>query len=168
MGSAASIVIIMGVSGVGKTTIGRGLSAATGLPFFDADDYHPPANVAKMRQGIPLDDDDRAPWLARLADLLAEAEAGPGAILACSALKASYRRQLAASLQHPPRWIYLQGDPALIRRRMEARRGHYMPPGLLDSQFATLEPPEEALAVTVTAPPEQIISTILTELDQSA
>ncbi|MCB0638891.1 MAG: gluconokinase [Lewinella sp.] len=162
----SNILIVMGVSGVGKTTIGRGLSTVLAIPFFDADDYHPPANVVKMSQGIPLNDDDRAPWLERLAHLLAEKENGSGAILACSALKDSYRRQLASRLRQGPYWIYLQGSPALIRRRMEARRDHYMPPGLLDSQLATLEPPDGALTVSVADTPEQIISTILMHLDQ--
>lgn len=160
------ILILMGVSGAGKTTIGLGLSLVTGLPFYDADDFHSPANIDKMSRGLPLDDADRAPWLAELSDQLRHAEGEGGAILACSALKESYRRQLASGLKQPPRWVYLQGDPELVLQRMRERDDHYMPLTLLNSQYETLEPPTDALVISVDARPEQIISAILTKLDQ--
>lgn len=154
------IIIIMGVSGCGKSTIGLQLSTATGLPFFDADDFHPPANVAKMASGQPLNDQDRAPWLQILAGLLGEAAQTSGAILACSALKAKYRRALEEKLEHPPLWIYLEGSKALIAARVQARTGHFMPPALLDSQFEALEEPTEAVKVSIDQDVTAIIQSI--------
>jgi len=143
----------MGVSGSGKSTVGRMLAERLGATFLDADDFHPPANVAKMRAGVPLDDADRAPWL----DALAAELASPAGriVLACSALKTAYRdrlRQAAPGLLT----IFLHGDPALIRRRMEARGGHFMPSGLLESQLQTLETPEDALRLDIAEPPERL------------
>lgn len=157
---SAPIYIIMGVSGTGKTTIGQGLCQQTGIPFFDADDYHPAANVSKMASGQALNDADRQPWLERLATLLAELEQQQGAILACSALKESYRKTLASQLSHPPVWVFLAGSFELIYQRMQAR-AHFMPPELLQSQFDTLEEPHDALRVSVEHSPESIISYIL-------
>jgi len=143
----------MGVSGSGKSTVGRMLAERLGATFLDADDFHPPANVAKMRAGVPLDDADRAPWL----DALAAELASPARriVLACSALKTAYRdrlRQAAPDLLT----IFLHGDPALIRRRMEARGAHFMPAALLESQLRTLEAPEDALRLDLAEPPERL------------
>lgn len=137
----------MGVSGSGKTTIGEALARELGWRFLDADDYHPPQNIAKMAAGRPLDDDDRAPWLDRLNALLRN-EAN--AVLACSALKERYRRRLAEGIQRIE-WVYLKGEPELIRSRLAQRRHRYMPASLLESQFAALEPPRDAIAVDVSA-----------------
>ncbi len=155
------VIIVMGVSGCGKSTIGRMLSDRTGIPFFAADDFHPPANVEKMASGQPLNDTDRQPWLDILADLLAEKEQDGGAILACSALKESYRRTLGTKLTEPPRWVYLKGSQEVILARMQARKGHFMPPELLRSQFDVLEEPTEALHISIEESPEAIISAIL-------
>jgi carbohydrate kinase (thermoresistant glucokinase family) len=151
----------MGVSGSGKSTIGKALSQQTGIPFYDADDYHPADNVAKMASGQALNDADRQPWLERLAKLLQTQEQTDGAILACSALKEAYRHTLAAPLQGTPSWVFLQGSPELISARMQARSGHFMPPALLASQFATLEIPGDALVVDIDQPVEGIVREIL-------
>ena len=145
------IVIVMGVSGVGKTAIGTRLAASLGWRFIDADELHPPENVAKMAGGTPLTDEDRWPWLERLNALLRETQArGESAVLACSALRSEYRRRLAADLvEH--RIVFLHGDAALIRSRMQTRQHRYMPASLLDSQFAALEPPSHAIAIDVSA-----------------
>lgn len=161
---ARAILIIMGVSGSGKSTIGQALSTSTGLPFFDADDYHPPANVAKMSSGTPLTDEDRWPWLERLADLLAEEESKAGAILACSALKESYRQLMERDLKGPAYWFFLHGSAELIAERLSARNGHFMPLHLLQSQFDTLEIPESAVTISIDQVPEQITEQILNHL----
>jgi len=145
------IVVVMGVCGCGKTTVGEALAAATGWPFFDADGFHPPANVAKMAAGIPLTDLDRAPWLDRLAAEMGAIErAGGSAVLACSALKAAYRERLA--IAGDVRFVHLKGDRATIASRVAARTGHYMPAALVDSQFAALEPPADAIDIDVVLP----------------
>jgi gluconokinase len=140
-------LIIMGVSGCGKSTLGRALADRLGWNFFDADDYHSPANVAKMDAGTPLTDEDRAPWLAALHDLLAgELRAGRHPILACSALKARYRGMLLAG--NPGiRVVYLKGSFEMTQKRMALRTDHYMKPGMLQSQFDVLEEPADALTV---------------------
>lgn len=150
------MLVVMGVSGSGKSTVGEALASSLGWRFLDADSFHPPANVAKMKAGIPLTDDDRWPWLDRLADEMRSILArGESAVLACSALKASYRERLARA--GDVRFVYLEGDKATIGARIAARDHQYMPASLLDSQFATLEPPVEALAVDVRLPvPEQV------------
>lgn len=161
-GSQSCVYIVMGVSGCGKSTIGQELAAALDSPFYDGDDFHPPQNVAKMARGEPLDDDDRAPWLARLADLIADHLArGETAVLACSALKRRYRDQLRVS--DAVRFIYLVGDFDTIWARMQARSGHYMKPEMLHSQFAALEAPavDEALPVAVDRPVTEIMPLIL-------
>jgi gluconokinase len=156
------IYLIMGVSGSGKSTIGRALSARTDLPFFDADDYHPAANVAKMAAGQPLNDDDRQPWLETLAALLQkQTQNEEGAILACSALKDRYRSILEQDLREKPLLVYLKGSPELISARMQARTGHFMPPALLASQFAALEEPHDALIVSIDQSIDQIVAAIL-------
>jgi carbohydrate kinase (thermoresistant glucokinase family) len=123
----------MGVAGSGKSTLGAALAERLGWPFQDADDLHPPANVARMRAVTPLTDADRAPWLAAVADWIVR---HPEGVMACSALKRAYRQRLS-----PPRLVYLQGGRGLIAGRLSARRGHFFDPGLLESQFAALEPP---------------------------
>lgn len=147
------IVALMGVSGCGKTTIGKLLSDRLGWPLIDADDYHPPANIEKMRSGIPLTDDDRWPWLARLNALLMDKTSrGEHVLLACSALKQKYRDRLAHGCDDL-RWVYLKGSFALIESRLKARKGHYMKAGLLESQFAALEEPADAITVDVSSTP---------------
>jgi gluconokinase len=162
------IVIVMGVTGAGKTTVGRLLATELGAEFLDADDYHPPANVAKMKAGTPLDDADRAPWLARLNAILQEhARAGRSVVLACSALKAAYRSVLLDGLDDA-RIVHLHGSRALLTERLAARRGHYMNPALLDSQLATLEAPSDAIVVDVAQSPAEIVRAIRKALSEVA
>jgi gluconokinase len=158
------IVVVMGVAGAGKTTVGQLLAAALGAEFIDADDHHPPENVAKMRAGTPLTDADRWPWLARLNGMLRErALGGRSAVLACSALKAAYREALLEDLPQA-RVVHLRGAKPLIASRLAGRRGHYMNPGLLESQFAALEEPADAIVVDVGGTPEAIVATVLEQL----
>lgn len=154
------IVLVMGVAGVGKTTIGEALARAIGARFIDADDYHPPENVAKMKAGVPLGDEDRWPWLDRLNEELKKEQR---AVLACSALKESYRRRLAQGVEDF-KVVYLHGSAQLIRERMKTRRHRYMPAALLDSQLATLEPPLDAIAIDVAAPLEDSVAAIVERL----
>jgi gluconokinase len=154
------IVLVMGVAGVGKTTIGEALARALGWRFIDADDYHPPANVAKMKAGIPLEDADRWPWLAHLNKLLKEEE---NAVLGCSALKQSYRQRLAQGIADFT-VVYLHGSAELIRSRMEQRRHPFMSAALLESQFAALEPPRDAIAIDVAADPSTCVAAIVARL----
>ncbi len=162
------IIFIMGVSGSGKTTIGRRLSAATGLPFFDGDDYHPPANKEKMRAGQPLTDEDRKDWLTRMNELAKENSVQKGAIIACSALKEKYRNVLAEKINGPVYWVLLQGGYGLIQERMKARKDHFMPPSLLQSQFDTLEAPVNAIVIDIENSPEKIVADILHQVNLSA
>jgi len=141
----------MAVCGCGKTTVGEALAQAIGCRFLDADDFHPPANVEKMASGVPLTDDDRWPWLDRIAEELGQILAeGEHAVLACSALKEAYRQRLKRA--GDVRIVYLEGDEATIAARLADRQHKYMPPMLLPSQFATLEVPTDALAVDVRQP----------------
>ena len=151
------IVLVMGVAGVGKTTIGEALARALGARFIDADDYHPPENVAKMKAGVPLGDEDRWPWLKCLNEELKKEQR---AVLACSALKESYRRRLAEGVKDF-KVVYLHGSAQLIRERMKTRKHRYMPAALLDSQLATLEPPLGAIAIDVAAPLEHSVAAIV-------
>ena len=138
------IIIIMGVSGCGKTSVGAAMGGREGVPFLDGDDFHPAANVEKMRAVHPLNDDDRWPWLATLGKALRDTADIDGRVFAaCSALKRSYREALREAANEPILFIHLDGSRELIAERMAARTGHYMPTGLLDSQLATLEPPAE-------------------------
>jgi gluconokinase len=153
------IIVVMGVSGSGKTTIGQMLGTQLGWPFFDADDFHPPENVAKMRAGTPLTDDDRWPWLDRLAREMGAIDArGNNAVLGCSALKQAYRDRIAGA--GDVRFVYLKGDRATIAERLAGRVGHYMPPTLLDSQLATLEEPSDAIVVDLRLTPEEQVAAI--------
>jgi len=161
------IYFIMGVSGCGKTTIGKQLAQQLGIPFFDGDDFHPPANIRKMASGKALDDNDRQDWLEAIAQKAQQQARLQGAIFACSALKAHYRRILDQGLSSPPNWIFLKGDFDLIQQRMQERKKHFMPPHLLQSQFDILEHPEEAFEIDISRPTEEIIETILILTAQS-
>ena len=157
-------IIIMGVSGCGKSTVAEALAKRTGGEFLDADPYHPAANVEKMLNGIPLTDEDRAGWLAVLAGLLKDrAESPKPVILACSALKESYRTVLRVN--SGVRFVYLKGSFDLISQRIKARTGHFMKSSLLESQFKTLEEPADALTVDVGLPVEHIVDQIVKVFD---
>lgn len=149
----------MGVSGCGKSTVGALLAQRLGAEFLDADEYHPPENVAKMAAGMPLSDADRRPWLEQLNAALREKK---NAVLACSALKESYRKILAEGLDC--RFVHLRGPIELIRERMAQRQHRYMPASLLESQFATLEPPAGAIEVDIARPPARCVEAIATAL----
>jgi gluconokinase len=154
-------IVLMGVAGSGKTTIGRQLSAELGWKFYDADDFHPAANVEKMARGVALDDADRVPWLDALGALIRDSlERGESAVLACSALKASYRDYLL--LDERVKLVYLKGDFKLIRERLAGRRGHFMKPAMLDGQFNALEEPgAEELHVDIASTPPEIVRAIM-------
>jgi gluconokinase len=160
------IVVLMGVSGSGKTTIGTLLAARLGTVFADADDYHPAANKAKMAAGHPLNDEDRQPWLETLNGLLREWRAGgKGGVLACSALKETYRATLAAQMpEGTVKFVLLDGPKELIEERLSQRQHEYMNPKLLESQLATLEKPKDALTVVNDKPPDEIVDKILGEI----
>jgi gluconokinase len=160
------IVVLMGVSGSGKTTIGTLLAERMGAVFADADDYHPAANKAKMAAGNPLNDEDRQPWLETLNQLMRGwNESGKGGVLACSALKESYRTTLASGMPAGAvKFVLLDGDRELIAERLGHRPGHFFNPKLLESQLTTLEKPADALTVVNDRAPEEIVGQILTEL----
>jgi len=149
----------MGVTGSGKTTVGKLLACELGWRYFDADDFHPPANVARMRSGVALDDADRQPWLERLRGLIRDSlESEENAVLACSALKETYRRRFLINKR--VKLVFLKGDFQLIQKRLSKRRGHYMNPALLESQFATLEQPNDSLEIDISADAAEIVKTI--------
>ena len=156
-------VVIMGVSGCGKSSVGAGLAARLGLIYRDGDDLHPAENVAKMRAGVPLTDDDRWPWLDRVGQVL-QAEAP--VIVGCSALKRAYRDRICIAAGGPLSFVHLAGSQEVIAARMALRQGHYMPLSLLDSQFAALEAPgvEEAITVSIDQPLDAIVGDILRQL----
>lgn len=155
--SQIQIVVVMGVAGAGKTTVGQALAADLGWPFADADAFHSPASRAKMSAGIPLTDADRAPWLDRLAAWIAERLAsGQTGVLACSALKQDYRRHLSGG-RDEVLFVYLKADPALLADRLLHRQGHFAKVSLLESQLATLEEPREALVVDAAQTPGEIV-----------
>ena len=160
-------LVVMGVSGCGKTSIGRRVARALGIEYIEGDELHPPRNVALMAAGTPLTDADRAGWLATIAARLGEAHtAGRGLVVSCSALKRAYRDALRASCPGL-RFVHLQGSADLLRQRMSARKGHYMPPSLLDSQLATLEPPgtdEGAISVDIAPSTDQVAAAVLARL----
>jgi len=154
------IVVVMGVSGAGKTTIGGALARRLGWRFIDADDYHPPGNVAKMAAGTPLEDEDRWPWLDKLNRMLKKEG---NAVVACSALKEAYRERLTRGLERFG-IVYLHGSFELIHARIAQRKHRYMPAALLESQFATLEPPARAIAIDVAAAPSACVAAIVSRL----
>ncbi|WP_051732706.1 gluconokinase [Kitasatospora phosalacinea] len=155
------VVVVMGVSGVGKTTVARLLADRLGLPYAEADDFHPAANIAKMSAGTPLDDHDRQPWLRALGGWLGErAAAGSGGVVTCSALKRRYRDVLRAACPDAF-FLHLSGSHDLVGDRLAHRTGHFMPPSLLDSQYATLEPlqaDERGTVLDVGAEPETLVT----------
>ncbi len=156
------IIVIMGVTASGKTTIGTRASKRFGWPFYDADEFHPPENIAKMSRGEPLTDADREPWLKALHHKMAEEErAGRSGIFACSALKARYRDVLRDGLS-TVRFVFLKGDPEVLQSRLDHRKGHFMPRTMLPSQMAALEEPEpgEALELDAAKPPHELVDAI--------
>jgi len=154
------IVVICGVSGVGKSTIGKLLAEKLGLSFFDGDDFHPAANIEKMKSGHPLNDDDRQPWLETLASQLPQWAAQGGAVLACSALKEIYRETLSSRFFGQINWVFLTGSEALLSARINARGGHFFDPSLLRSQLETLELPDYGQRIDVKPSPERIVELI--------
>jgi carbohydrate kinase (thermoresistant glucokinase family) len=160
-------IIIMGVSGCGKSTVGKLLAPRLGATFLDADDFHPPANVEKMRNGQPLTDDDRAGWLDRLCALIADnADSKQSIVLACSALKESYRLRLSDSADDVS-FVHLKGTFETIMSRLEKRGGHYMPASLLESQFAALEEPHDAITIDIGLSPNEAVENILIRLREA-
>jgi gluconokinase len=164
---APAVIVVMGVASSGKTSLGERLAERLGWPFRDADSFHPPENVAKMSGGIPLTDEDRKPWLAAIAAWIDELRASGGnGIVTCSALKKAYRRVIIGD-RPDVALVYLKGSRELIGQRMAARQHHFMPPALLDSQFAALEEPgaeERPLVVQVEASKEAIVGQVVREL----
>ena len=172
MTGVPSALVVMGVSGSGKTTIAAQLARRLGWAFEDGDWFHPPANVAKMKSGTPLTDDDRKPWLEAIAEWIEDQRrAGRHAVVACSALKRAYREVLVGTVPGAVRIVYLEGSRELIGDRMAMRHGHFMPPGLLDSQFRTLEVPgegENPVTVSVEPRPAQVVEEIVAVLEREA
>lgn len=167
--STAPVVVVMGVAGTGKTTVGELLAAELRVPYAEADDFHPPANIAKMSSGVSLDDDDRVPWLDAIGEW-AHGRDGLGGVVSCSALKRAYRDRLRAAAPGLF-FLHLVGGRELIAERMRGRQGHFMPPELLDSQFATLQPlgsDESGTAVSVDQPPEAVAREALAALGAGA
>jgi carbohydrate kinase (thermoresistant glucokinase family) len=159
------IVLVMGVSGSGKSTIGRMLADALGAEFLEADSFHSPENVAKMAGGVPLQDADRWPWLDAIGSSIAKLrQEGKSVVLACSALKEAYRRRLFDRAGEEAKVVFLSGGADLIAKRMGGRQGHYMPPALLPSQLATLEPPKAAIRIDIAQAPERILAQVLNRL----
>ena len=158
-------IVVMGVCGCGKSTVGIELAKRLGLPFIDADDLHPAANIAKMSQSVPLDDEDRWPWLDIVGkELVAKVAESGGAVAACSALREAYRDRITAAAEQPVLFVHLAGSYELISERLNARGGHFMPPALLKSQFETLETPNEselAVEVDIQLGVEQIVDQVI-------
>jgi gluconokinase len=159
------IIVLMGVSGSGKTTVGKAYASQMGWTFVDADDFHPAANIAKMHRGEPLTDADRWPWLEAIRQrLLLAAQRGENVVLACSALKHAYQEYLTHEDPERIYYVYLRGSEELIRQRLVERKGHFMNPNLLHSQFETLEPPENAIEIDIAPPPDEIAANIRRKL----
>lgn len=156
----------MGVSGSGKTTIGKKLSEKTGIPFFDADEFHSEVNKEKMKAGKPLTDNDRTEWLTRMNQLAKEQMKKKGAIIACSALKEKYRMVLSEGINIPVFWVFLQGNYELILKRMQARKDHYMQPSMLSSQFDILETPLQCITIDISESPDEIVKTIISRIGE--
>ena len=158
------VIVVMGVSGCGKTTISQKLSEKIEVPYFDADNFHPQSNIDKMSNGHALNDEDRQPWLEALAKHIKGWAEEEGAILACSALKERYRTLLSS--QYPSIiWVYLSGSKALIKDRIDKRQDHFMSSNLLDAQFRDLEVPQKAIEIDISESPETIINTIVSKLN---
>lgn len=160
-------IVVMGVSGSGKTTVGEALADRLGVVFRDADEFHPPANVAKMSAGIPLTDDDRIPWLDAIGAAIRDAEPSRPIVVSCSALRRVYRERIRSIAARPVDFVFLHGDRETLRQRMGGRKGHFMPLSLLDSQLATLEPPaadERAIAVSIAQSVDAIVAEVLAAL----
>ena len=158
-------IVVMGVSGSGKSSVGARLSDRLGLPFHDADEFHPRANVDKMASGIPLTDDDRWPWLDAIGRALRDAEGG--IVVACSALRRAYRDRLRTTAGRPVVFVHLAGSRQTIGARLRTRTGHFMPPSLLDSQFAALEPPtdeEPVVTISVEPPLREVVAAAVAAL----
>ena len=158
-------VVVMGVCGSGKTSVGERLGVSLGVPFRDADEFHPPANIAKMSSGVPLDDNDRWPWLDAIGAAIRDTTGG--VVIACSALKRIYRERIKAAAGRPATFVYLEGSRATLAARLGGRRGHFMPPSLLDSQLLILEPPtpdEGAIIVSVELPLDGVVEAVLSRL----
>jgi carbohydrate kinase (thermoresistant glucokinase family) len=166
--SAIAAIVVMGVSGAGKSTVGRLIAARLDCPFRDADSFHPPANIEKMSRGEPLTDEDRWPWLQAIAAWIAERRAaGTIGVVTCSALRRRYRDLLTDHQRADVRLVHLKGDFDLIAARLAARKGHFMPPALLRSQFDALEEPgadEHAIAISIDATPEEIAARVIEAL----
>jgi carbohydrate kinase (thermoresistant glucokinase family) len=159
------IIFIMGVSGSGKTTIGKKLAARIGLPFFDGDDFHPPSNKEKMTQGIPLTDEDRKDWLIQMNNAARDQAKLAGAVIACSALKETYRAILSSGITIPLYWVFLQGSFELIKKRMDQRKDHFMPATLLSSQFDALQIPNNCITIDISNSPDEIVEMIISQID---
>ncbi len=164
MKKSKNIYVVMGVSGSGKSTIGKLLAKKLKIPFLDGDDYHPPTNIKKMAAGSPLNDEDRQEWLERL-NLLGKEYLSSGAVIACSALKESYRNILEKDLETNLDWVYLKGSYEEISDRLKKRKGHFMPSALLKSQFDVLEPPTKAITIDIIQDPENMVAQICDQIE---
>jgi len=163
----ASVVVVMGVSGSGKTTIGSLLARRLGSVYLEGDDFHTSANIEKMSSGRSLTDEDRMPWLANIkSEIDSRLESGAGVVVGCSALRQCYRRRLANDVSSV-RFVYLKGKFSVISERMTSRKDHYMKPGMLTSQFASLEEPEDAIVVDIGRTPHEIVSYVEAELSRA-
>ncbi len=164
MRDAPRAIVVCGVSGSGKTTVGMALARRLCVEFHDADDFHPPANIARMRAGVPLTDADRVPWLTRLrAHIDQQLDSGRSLVLACSALKATYRDRLGID-QRRVVSVFLEGAPLMVAERLAARQHAYMPATLLDSQFAALEVPVDGIRLSIARHPDELVTDILEQL----